>query len=237
MQKLYVLFISLLFIVSCDKTKPAEKENLGYNYFPLQVGSYIIYQVDSIVKDDKVARDTVFKFLIKEVIASEFTDNSNKSAFRIERYKKEYNPKVPYDALPWEIKQVWYANRTETVADRVEDNVRYTKLIFPAKEGAVWNGNAANTLGEKQYKIVSIDKPETITKNSLDSVVTVLQNNSENLVATNYSVEKYARNIGLVFKQEIILSKQPQNSSDTPPFDDTVVSSYRTYRLLDYNVK
>jgi hypothetical protein len=238
MQKkiLPVIFFFLL-IVACDKKKVPEQINVGYNYFPLSIGSYTVYEVDSLAKDDKLAKDTVFKFLIKEVIESAFTDNTGKAAFRIERYKKKYNPKIPYAAQLWELKQVWYANRTETVADRVEDNARYTKLIFPVKEGAVWDGNASNTLGEKQYKIIAVDQQETIGSNKLDSVASVLQSNSENLVETNYSIEKYARNVGMVYKQDIILSKQPKNNSDTPPFDDTVVTNYRTYRLIEYSRK
>jgi len=49
-----LLFVLLpLFYFSCKKDKPAnESMDFGYNYIPDDVGSYIIYQVDSISFDD-----------------------------------------------------------------------------------------------------------------------------------------------------------------------------------------
>jgi hypothetical protein len=96
--------------------------------------------------------------------------------------------------------KVWYANKTSSTAEKVEENIRYIKLVFPSKEGKEWNGNSFNTLGSKYYEIVSIDEYEVLNSLAFDSVVTVEQYDQDDFIQYRYEMEKYARNIGLIYK-------------------------------------
>lgn len=197
---LFFLLIGIVFI-SCKKDpKTVPTVDLGYNYFPEEVGSYIIYEVDSIAYDDKSnVRDTT-RYLLKEVIESVFTDNSGRPTLRIERYKKMYNDSIPYDAMAWVGPKVWHANRTSTTAEKVEENIRFIKLAFPAEEGKEWDGNTFNTLGEKYYEIMSVDEPETVNSMYFDSVVFIQQYKQIDFIEYINEYEKYARNVGLIYK-------------------------------------
>ncbi len=198
----FILFAVAATIHSCKKDPPqSDPVDFGYNYFPDQVGSYIIYQVDSIDYDDPLPRppDTT-RYLLKEVIASSFPDNSGRPTLRLERFYKIYNDSVPYDSMNWTGPRVWTANKTASTVEKREENIPYLKLVFPTNEGQEWNGNVYNTLGQKAYEIISTNVPETINSVSFDSVVTVKQFERINFIEYRYEAEKYARNVGLVYK-------------------------------------
>ena len=205
MRKIENIFLGCLVLLlgffSCKKDKEVEPTvDLGYNYYPDEVGRYVIYEVDSIYQDDPLLwRDTT-RYILKEVIASTFVDNSGRTTLRLERFYKMYVDTIPYDSIAWVGPRVWYANRTSSTLERVEENNRYLRLVFPAKEGEIWNGNVYNTLGEKEYEITSTDQPETINGLAFDSVVTVKQFEQINFIERRYEEEKFARNVGLIYK-------------------------------------
>ena len=200
-RRIGILFF-LFFIFSCKKdTDISVPVDFGYTYFPIDIGRYVIYEVDSIAYDDIVHPPDTSRYLLKELIASSFLDNSGRITFRIERYYKIYNSSIPYDSIPWIGPRVWFANQTTTTAERVEENLRYIKLVFPSSKGKEWNGNAYNTLDQKNYEILSSDQAELVNSTSFDSVVTVLQSEEKDFIRYIYEVEKYARGVGLVYKE------------------------------------
>ena len=48
----FLLFVSMLFIFSCKKNSTEPIPDVGYDYAPYKLGSYIIYDIDSTVYDD-----------------------------------------------------------------------------------------------------------------------------------------------------------------------------------------
>jgi hypothetical protein len=205
MRKLKYIFIFFtacgIAFYSCKKDKPVVQAiDHGYNYFPDEIGSYVIYEVDSIAQDDKSNKHDTTRYQLKELIADTFTDGSGRPTLRIERYKKFYNDTVPYDSMNWVGPRVWYSNKTSTTAEKVEENIRYLKLIFPVTKGKHWDGNTFNTLGQKDYEMTSVDQSETINNNNFDSVVTVKQFEQIDFIEYIYEAEKYARNVGLIYK-------------------------------------
>jgi hypothetical protein len=191
-----------LFAQSCVKEELPETDDLlGLGYFPLTQGKFVIYEVDSTVFTE-LPKDTIsYKYRIKEKIADSFIDNEGNTAYRIERYIKKYDPNQEYDQMSWTIKEVWMLNANNKHIQVSESNLRYTKLIFPIQEKASWNGNAANSLPERNYSYDYIDRAEVINANSLDRVLRVKQLDYSTLISyQNYS-EKYAYGVGLVSKE------------------------------------
>lgn len=160
-----------------------------------------MYDIDSTVYDELSQTSTLYKYRIKEKFTENFIDNEGKSAIRIERYIKKYNPAKPYDSIPYTIKEVWMANADDKKVQVVENNIRYTKLIFPIKQSATWNGNANNNLGELNYSYSYIDKAETFNGNSLPNTLFVIQRDDKTLIAQQYYSEKYAKGVGLVYRE------------------------------------
>jgi len=211
----YIGIISLA-LISCSRDE-GPTPDFGYNYFPEQQGAFIVYDVDSIYYDEFNNSVDTFKFQLKEKVESFFYDNENRKTMRIERYIKNFNPSIPYSSMPWTLKNIWMANKTTKTAEKVEENIRYIKLVFPVKDAQVWNGNAQNTLDQWNYMYAFIDRKRTIGNTTFDSVLQVTQfdDKQQNLVQHQYYIELYARNIGLIYKRVIDVKSQP--GSPIPP--------------------
>jgi len=205
MKKLFCI-LSLFLIIgfySCKKDKTLPPVNMGYNYFPINIGHWVIYQVDSIVWDDFTHKSGTFHYKIKELIESEYLDNSNRITQRIERYIKRN------DTSQWTIKNIWHSNRTASTAEKVEENIRFVKLIFPTQKSSSWNGNGFNTLGEQTYKYSNVDVSYTINSQTFDSTAFVLQKDEKYAISNDYAAEIYARNIGMIYKRYTSVTTKP----------------------------
>lgn len=189
-------------MISCSKKKiPADERILGLDYYPVNRGKYVIYDVDSVVYADLPRDTTIYKYRIKERLADSFTDNQGKEAIRLERFIKKFDPSTPYDSIPWTMKEVWMVNADQKNVQVVEGNMRFTKLIFPVQEKASWNGNANNTMGEWAYTYDYIDKKEEINHHVLENVLQVRQKEYRTLISYQNYVEKYAKGVGLVYRE------------------------------------
>lgn len=160
-----------------------------------------MYDVDSTVYNDLTLDTISYKYRIKEKLTDNFTDNEGKPATRLERFIKIYDPTKSYDSIPYTIKEVWMLNADDKKIQVLESNIRYTKLIFPIQANASWNGNANNALGERQYTYTYIDRAETVNGVSLPSVLQVKQRDDKTLISWQYEMEKYAKNVGLVYRE------------------------------------
>ena len=198
---IFSFFASGIFSCAQHQTQPAP--DLGYTYYPGKIGSYIVYDVDSIVYSI-IGNDTLkFKFQIKEKLDTLFTDNEGRPAIKIIRYKKIYNPTVPYSQMSWTVLQdVWMANITKTDVEVVEENLRYTKLAFPLKLNASWNGTAhIDTNAVYTYVCTAYDVPSSYNNLSFSKTLTVNQLYLATAISFQDYHEKYARNIGLINKE------------------------------------
>ncbi len=205
MRFFFILLLALGFCFldsSCTKSKTIPPPDLGYNYYPGKVKSYIIYDVDSTSYNQLPIIDTVhYKFQIKEEFDTLFQDNQNRPTLKLIRYKKIYSPTIPYSLMTWTIEKVWAANITNTDVEVVEDNLRYTKLAFPARLNITWDGNAHNILGKQDYFYSIYDSPNTINGNSFQQTCTVNQIYTSTAINFQNYFEVYARNVGLIYKE------------------------------------
>ncbi len=186
---------------SCKKDTVDSTSILGLDYYPTKIGKFVVYDVDSTVYNDLTLDTITYKYRIKEKFVANFTDNEGKLAIRLERYIKMYNPNKSYDSIPYTIKEVWMINADEKKIQVVESNIRYTKLIFPVELNANWKGNANNNSGQTIYSYLSIDKAETVGSTALKNVLTVKQHDDRTLISVKYYVEKYAKDVGLVYRE------------------------------------
>ncbi len=217
---LFVCICIVTGIFSCKK-EHALATDIGYDYFPVNIGHWISYNVDSVAYDFKIGYHDSLSYQIKEYFESDFIDNSGRNAKRIERYFR-YN-----DTLNWTIKDVWYANLSTSTAEKVEENARYIKLVFPIREYKTWNGDAYNigdspnigdtynNNGQDTYRYLNVDMPYTINNMIFDSTVTVIQKEYyEDILKKYYKVEVYAKHVGLIYKK-VIDYKYKKNYGDS----------------------
>ena len=202
----YLLFLVCIFFFSCSKKEEVIPTDLGYDYAGLEVGKYVVYNVDSFYYDNFTETIDTSYFKIKEVVDSKFTDLEGDEAFKIIRYRKEN------DTTAWELIDVWNSKITSTNFQKVEENIRFVKLIFPVKKNKTWNGNSMNNMASMEYEYTAVDNAEVIGGNNLNGVLTVLQYEFNPLIEENLFEEKYAKGVGLVYKKSVAIKNTYNNS-------------------------
>ncbi len=214
---------------SCRKETEIKQVDIGYKYFPLVAGNYIIYKVDSFYYNDFTFSIDTFNFDLKEKVTEIFKDNENRPTARIERFYRIDNTKE------WTIKDVWYSNVTSSTAEKTEENQRFVKLIFPLTANAEWNGNRFNNLGSQEYKVTEINKPKLLNGISFDSTLTVLQMADSNLLEKKYAYEVYAKNVGLIYKRYIDIQDKDSVINFNVPLSERANSGVDySYRIVEF---
>lgn len=214
--------ISIFFgLLSCKPDADYISPDTGSDFYPNQTGYYIIYDVDSTYYDDfthTVSRDT---FQIKEIIESQFTDQQNRDARRIERWYKWS------DTTDWILKDVWYSVKTLFRVERIEENERFIRLVFPVSDYTTWDGNAMNDIGYQKYEFDNVYDPYTVNNINFDSTCKVKQAASSNLIDEKLQYEIYAKKIGLIYKRYKVLKKDYVTSQIISGIDYTwKINSY-----------
>ena len=216
-------------------------------YFPLQLNRSITYQVDSIVYDfapgGSIISSAATSF-IREIVADTLRDNDGRLQWKIERYRRTA------DTLPWVIDRIWAAERTASQAIRTEDNLRFLRLVFPMDRRSEWNGNLwidasreIEIAGERMrpftgwnYEVDSIDIPRQVGAFQFDSTLVITEVDETNIIERRLSRCVYAKNVGLVWKEQWILDSQycnqvpPPTDCETKPWLEKAERGY-LYRM------
>ena len=217
---LFVFLLGLLMTACKDKTDIEVVEtDFGYEYFPLEIGKYRIYQVDSVVYDigpgDEQLIDTS-TIQVREIITDTLTDNLGRTAYRIERSTRAE------ETEGWEVQDIWMAVGTEDKAEWIEENLRFIKMLFPPQEGQLWDGNqfidettiipiageSVEVFKSWSSELISIQEPAVIGGFDFADVLTISHADNENLIELRFVEEQYARGVGLVKKTQRILDTQ-----------------------------
>ncbi|TVR77077.1 MAG: hypothetical protein EA412_12375 [Chitinophagaceae bacterium] len=235
-MRIYILFIFIIGLAcsfqSCDREDDF-KPDFKRAYMPLEVGYYVIYDVDSITYDDFFSppRVDTATYQLKEYIESSFEDLEGRLSFRIERHRR------PNENAAWEVKNVWFATEDDTRVERVEDNIRFIKLIFPPREGESWAGHQYVQTTEElafmadwEYQYENVDMPFELNGHFFDSTLTVHQRDRDILIEKVYAKEKYAKNVGLIYKEWLFLKKQ----NVAAPWSEASSGFIYTKRIADY---
>ncbi|PKK37614.1 hypothetical protein BWI96_03835 [Siphonobacter sp. SORGH_AS_0500] len=193
MKKLLAfLFVGLSFW-ACNPSKN-DPQSAGYEYFPLEKGNYIVYDVTA--TQYAIAQDsTTSRYQIKEVVADSFPSLDGLASFRIERFRRNTSDQA------WSIDSVWTARRTIDKAIRTENNIPYVKLTFPTYLDQRWNGNQLNGLDEKEYKVSRIHESMGVGGNNFPETLTVLQESKSTEIDLVNRQETYAKGIGLIRRE------------------------------------
>jgi hypothetical protein len=220
----YITFFCFAGILysSCKQDTLAPVD-VGYAYYPSNIGHWILYDVDSTYYDGFTHTVRNYTFKINEKVESSFYDNQNRLTQRLERYKQLS------DSTSWFLKDVWISNITSTTAEKVEENIRFIKLVFPINSSQIWDGNALNSEGSMDYEYDNLFQPYTVNGVTYDSTVTVIENVDSNLISVKYMIEVYAKNVGLIFRRYKDVQKMPD------PLHDSITSGIDyTYRIRSF---
>lgn len=187
----YAFIFLLTMMVSCQKKKDLSVPQAStIDYYPLQVGSYFIYNIVQSKYDLAGRHDTTYQ--LKVALQDSWIDLESNTSYKMFRYTR------PNTATDFMLDSLWHVkkmNGNNVVV--TENNVPYLKLSMPLVKDKTWSGNLYNNYPEQLYKVSSIGG----AWGGFSNTATIVQKNVSNLLYRDYSAEIYAENIGLVYKE------------------------------------
>jgi hypothetical protein len=212
-----IVFTGLLIIAGCKKDNNNNfSVNYMYNYYPIDSGHSIIYNVDSVTFSydgiDHI-RDSS-NYQMQAFFGDTIHDLMDSVNFRV-YYATRLN-----SSLNWGTPYGTYGLRTMTNLQAVENDLRFIKLIFPPQLGETWNGNLyIGTLPSDpndpyftfqgwQYLFENCDTTIVIGNQTYNNCVVVSEVNNITFTSKTVRTEVYAPNVGMVYQEWEALTKQ-----------------------------
>jgi hypothetical protein len=185
----------LVLLLSCGKNNSNVDSNIYESYFPLDLGSYVDYEVVDIQHDmnAQITNDTS-SYYLRTVVGDTITDNAGRLA------RKFFRKKRNDFSESWVTSDVWTVLINDIRVEVTEENKRNVWLILPPLNSASWDRNAFNIEDPIICSYDGIHQNSSINNLSFDSVLTVEQEDVLNLVSFRRKYEQYANHVGLVNK-------------------------------------
>jgi len=220
-REMYLLLI-VFALFSCKKQTESLNMIALNDLYPISVGKVFIYKLDSINTADFGKKLVTNSYHAKDSVESTFLDASQRTSFRIYRYTRD-----TLDIQDWAFAGTYYSTITNEKVEVNDNNLRVITLASPVSYNTVWLGNSyINTLlpspfyflDNWNYQYQNINYSFTCLKGNIDSTTTVLQQDYQvpqsgfdagQYNEKNYSIEVYAKGIGLIYKDFLHYIWQP----------------------------
>lgn len=195
--------------------------DLGSSYFPLTVGSWVVYEVDSVSWNNFFTPTKIdsFSYQIKMVVDSSYLDNEGNTNYFWKKYYRD-------STTAWTLQKNYSLRLSSDKAETFEENFRYIKLAFPMKNSINWDMNAYNSLDATSSYYDDYHIPLTVNDQAFDSCAIVIHQDFESLISKDYHQEIYAKHVGLIYKKKIAVEKEING--------EWVNGYYFEYRYLDH---
>jgi hypothetical protein len=220
------------FACSKRETDTASDTSYQYEYFPLQIGKVLEYQLDSLVYqlDSNGVKliDSISMQVRDEVI------DSVRSAANELQYIIVRSEMMPDGNLrPLRTMQI---GRNQRQAWRIEDNFRLLKMPFPMTRRSAWDGltyinrdievevrsNRIRPFTNWEFEVDSLDIATTVGVFNFDSTLHITEADDINAIERRVSKVIYALHVGPVYMEQWILDSQYCNQTPPPTNCDTL---------------
>ncbi len=224
------LALCLLFLTGCQpesQVRPYVQDS--EDYYPLTIGHFVEYQVDSIVLDDAPGgntRDTV-RFQLREEINGFDIGPFGDTVYHVRRFRR------PHEHEDWSLRAIWTTHIRDNKVLRTEENLTFHKMTLPLYPGQRWVPTSyipfqtvvrigTEFLEMYQYwqsRILGIDESGMIgdfqfPPGHLMRISVVDEDDDLN---RRFVHEVYARGIGLVSRTDTILDSRCIQLGDFTP--------------------
>ncbi len=229
--KLFLAISFSFFLAACTKKTETLKTATLEELLPLKKGKIITYRLDSLVFFNGGKSFKTNSYQIRHVVDSLTVDNLNRPTWLVNTFLNDTMASSS-----------WVANGSYrvTIADKnvevIENNLRVLKLYQPVKEGFTWLGNSflpqtpyapygtSISIGLWDFTYTSIDATEKIGNVNIPGISTVFHIDDVSGIqlpavdftkyaSREYSIEKYAKNIGLVYREHYVWVCEPSTQS------------------------
>jgi hypothetical protein len=217
---LFCLILLIVFLSGCKKNEELNMVSFKELY-PMQAGKIFYYRLDSTVISSSQQQLVTVSYNAKDSVETEFLDNLGRKSFRIFRYLRDTLTPISNNSN-WKYTATYYATLDENRLEYVDNNLRFVSLTNPVSEGSQWKGaqyintdyyvqNVVDYRFYKDYKheYRNVGQPFQVKKGTIGETYTVFHVDDRTPDAPfdpnqfqdrNYSIEVYAKGIGLIYK-------------------------------------
>ena len=207
--RLLVRVAVFILLVSCQSQESLPKFT-GKEYVPLIEGTYWEYAVTTTTISPVGGQTNELTEVRVEV--AEVKSENGETTCVLHRYVR------PQGTATYVSEETWSVETDEFKYIQQEGNVPYVRIQFPVAEGKTWNGNAFNTQGGTDdcgdgnftcdmFAASQVGKPfELPGVSTYDDTLTIVESDEEDpIIGKDLRKAIYARNVGLVYREEIHL--------------------------------
>jgi len=241
--RLSFLALTITTLFSCNEKETFSLEPLS-DFAPLTVGKYITYRADSLVFKSFGRVTEIHKYQVKHIVDAEITDNQGNKSYRVHTFIRDSTDLNSWTAAqPWVSSNTYNITPFSDRIEVIEDNLRVIKLRQPIREGYSWKGNSY--LSDQPYEAAGYSFSNDDAMDDWDftyeavlpffsykgktytDVLSVEQVdeafNAPVTIPTSYgaksrSVDRYAKNIGLVYREFEMWEYQPNTGGSGGPY-------------------
>lgn len=230
-------FTAAITLFSCnEKTEVITTEALS-DYLPLTVGKYITYRIDSLVFTNFGRVTETHKYQVKHQVDAQIVDNMGRTSFRVYRFIRD-----SAGTQPWVPSGSYFITPLPDQVEVIEDNLRFIKLHLPMSDGFSWKGNRylptdaysplynfSNDDNLEDWDFYYDGEPGSFSYRGINysNVYSIEETNESfnvpitspgSFATRSRAVEKYAKNIGLVYREYELWEYQPNPGGSGGPY-------------------
>ena len=214
-MKYFAFIIFALAVIGCSSdTESSSDFEVGYDYLPLlDEGSIMLYEIEQTYFSNNGLDVETSRFFQREEVVFSSVDESGMGSMNVDIFTSETGGE------PWVYNGAAKIEKNEIqgiTTNKFDD--RIISLSFPVQANKYWNGLSLiggdyvrNVNGEDlnfyegwNFQIESISS----SFNGYNDVIEVIQANTENALSRRFSKEIYAKDIGLIYKEQEVLDTQ-----------------------------
>ena len=235
-SRLSLLAIVVTSLFSCSEKEEFITDNIS-DYVRLSPGKYITYRLDSLVFVNFGRIIETHRYQVKDQVDALITDNLGRPSYRIFRYLRD-----SLGTTPWQPSGTYYVTQLSDQIEVIEDNLRVIKMHMPIKDGFTWKGNKFlpnepyipsylfsndNFIQDWDFYYDGASSAFSYRGNNYSDVYSIEEvDESFNVPITSptsyalrsRAIEKYSKNIGLVYREYELWDYQPNTSGTGGPF-------------------
>lgn len=214
----------------------------GEEYYPISVGKYWVYKIDStVVIGTGNYRETTS--YVREELESSFINPIGDTTYIIQRSISSSQ------SGPFTFTDRWTLEKTTNQLVRFEENLLFQKMLFPIRVGDTWEGNRFDQktkviVGqieiepylEWDYEVLGDNDTHTINNIEYGDVLEIQQAKYTTDTETRISNEYYALNVGMIYRKMEIFDTQCFSPCDGQPWLEKANSGFEmTQTLVEHN--
>ncbi len=242
--RLLLLFSLIVLLAGCEsETKMIDESIFGFDYFPVAIDDYRIFRIDSTIYDNDGLIVIEKRTFIEERITELFINGEGDTLYVLQRSARGS------DNEEWRAVDNWLVGVSSENGYRIEENLKFIKMVFPLSVGTRWNGNQFNEFTEVtiagetlqaykhwDYEVLANNVNIDVNGTSYSNVFQIQQADDDIGIERRLSHEWYAPGIGMIRKYMEILDTQCTSACDGQTWAQKAERGYIVEQvLIDHN--